>query len=163
MADGSSGGSVNNTIVEGVEVIPRIRERRSKRRRIVASGDDRRVANSSSTTKYGTLSRSSKLLKSDDDLFCYFDDRLQGKDKEMVCPGKGCDCLTILENASVREAIARYLVWFERKTKYDQNLLLMEWYRYSSRSGWRYLVPFDGDSIEDNLVVHSVLEHRLCQ
>ena len=78
MADGSSGGSVNNTIVEGVEVIPRVRERRSKRRRVVASGDDRRVANSSSTTKYGTLSRSSKLLKSDDDLFCYFDDRLQG-------------------------------------------------------------------------------------
>ncbi len=102
-------------------------------------------------------------MKSDDDLFCYFDDRLQGKDKEMVCPGKGCDCLTILKNACVREAIARYLVWYERKSKYDQTLLLMEWYRYASRSGWRYLVPFDGDTIEDDLVLNSVLKHRLCQ
>ena len=88
MGDGSSGGSGKNTILESEEVVPRIWDRRNKQQR-VASGDDGDV-NSSPTMKYGSLSRLGKLLKSNDDLFGYFDDHLQGKEKELVCPGKSC-------------------------------------------------------------------------
>ena len=71
---------------------------------------------------------------SDDKLFNCFDERLQCREREMVCGNKNCICLDIFLSLNVREAVAKYLVWFERKNKYEQDSTIMEWYRYVSKA-----------------------------
>ena len=114
---------------------------------------------SSLTTWYRFLTKLSKYSKLDDELFDYFDDCLQCKDKATICPDKGCEYLTILDNACARQAIAKYLVWFEHRPKYEQDLMVMEWYQYETWIGWYYLVPFDWDLIEDMFVLNFLQGH----
>ena len=73
----------------------------SKRRRVDAVVP-------SLTTQYGALTTvSSKSSMSDDELFNYFDERLQGREREMVCGNKNCICLDIFLSLNVREAVAK--------------------------------------------------------
>ncbi len=68
-------------------------------------------------TSYGKMKQRSKLEMNDDDLFIYFGNRLAGQTK---CKNKDCNCLILLADKLPHKAVARYLVWFEGKTKYDQ-------------------------------------------
>ncbi len=75
------------------------------------------------------LSRKSKLGMNEVALFEYFNTQLE----EMIeCPNKWCTCLAILGDASARASVAKYLSWFKRKNKYKQDLIVFEWFRYSS-------------------------------
>jgi hypothetical protein len=51
----------------------------------------------------------------DDDLIRYFDTHLEGTEMAMECANTVWDCLSILDDKNVRQAVATYLVWFERK------------------------------------------------
>ena len=123
-------------------------------------------------TSYGKMKRRSKLEMNDDDLFFYFDNRLAG---QTDCKNKECNCLILLGDELPRKAVARYLVWFERKTKYDQDGIILEWFRYANaavRSGTSrarqkgrtnyYHLPFDGNFVDDEVVLKSLRDHRLC-
>ncbi len=64
----------------------------------------------SPTTQYGALTTVSKSWMSNDKLLNYFNKRLQGNEREMVCGNKNCICLEIFISSSVRKAVAKYLV-----------------------------------------------------
>ncbi len=74
--------------------------------------------------------RASKLSMTDDDLINYFTSCLKGSEMAMECINMACDCLSILGDKNVRQAVANYLVWFERKSKFEQDSVVREWYRY---------------------------------
>ena len=106
-------------------------------------------------TSYRKMKQWSKLEMNDDYLFIYFENRLAG---QTDCKNKECNCLILLTNKLPRKAVVCYLVWFERKTKYDQDGIVLEWFRYANmavRTGtsraWRkgrtnyYHLPFDGN------------------
>jgi hypothetical protein len=62
-------------------------------------------------------------------LFEYFNIRLE----EMTqCLNKQCTCLAILGDSSACASVAKYLTWFERRNKYEQDLFVFKWFRYSS-------------------------------
>jgi hypothetical protein len=48
----------------------------------------------------------------------------------MSCPNSKCDCLEIVTTLSAQSAIAKYLTWFERRTKHEQDSIVFEWCRY---------------------------------
>ncbi len=75
------------------------------------------------------LSRKSKLGMDKIALFEYFNIRLE---ERAQCPNKRCTCLAILGDESSRSSIAKYLTWFEQRNKYEQDLIVLEWFRYSS-------------------------------
>ena len=62
----------------------------------------------------GKLTRAKKKQMSDDDLLLYFHGSLSSHND---CGNKLCNCLDIVKNVVLCRAIARYLVWFERKSK----------------------------------------------
>ena len=81
----------------------------------------------------------------------------------LVCKCLG-NCLRILEDAVVKTAVASYLVWFERRSKIDQDNIILQWMIYGHTPGGRhsattsqhrrrefgYHVPFDGSILEDD-------------
>ena len=76
----------------------------------------------------GTKKRKARMSMSDDDLLIYFQEWLEGK-KE--CMNNLCTCLSILKNPCAASSVAQYLVWFDKKSKYDQDTLILEWYKYA--------------------------------
>jgi hypothetical protein len=72
----------------------------------------------------GRRGRITKALMSDDDLFEYFKLRLGG---DTVCPNEGCLCLSMMRNPGACAAVAKYLVRFERLSKYAQDSIIFEW------------------------------------
>ncbi len=62
----------------------------------------------------------------DNDLFAYFLSQLA----TMSFPNIKCDCLEIMTILSARSAIAKYLTWFERQQKHEQESNVFEWCRY---------------------------------
>ncbi len=56
------------------------------------------------------LSRKSKLDMNEVALFEYFNTQLE---ERAQCPNKRCTCLAVLNDASARASIAKYLTWFE--------------------------------------------------
>ena len=76
----------------------------------------------------GQKKRKQRMSMSDDDLLIYFQEWLEGK-KE--CMNNLCTCLSILKNPSAASVVAQYLVWFDKKSKYDQDTLILEWYKYA--------------------------------
>ncbi len=72
-----------------------------------------------------SLSRGSKLALDDNDLFAYFLSQLA----TMSCPNIKCNCLEIVTTLSARSAIAKYLTWFERRQKHEQDSIAFEWCR----------------------------------
>ncbi len=43
-----------------------------------------------------------------------------------------CDCLDILSDVNVRECVAQYLLQFVRKSKYEKDSIILEWYKYAN-------------------------------
>ena len=117
------------------------------------------------------LKRESKLALNDTDLCTYFLNRLE----RMSCPNRSCGCLAIVHDSNARSAIAKYLTWFERRHKHEQDSIVFEWVRYvlilkgsnEQRKGMKnkkvFRLPFvdDGtDAIDDN---NGVRTHLLCK
>ena len=89
---------------------------------------------------------------SEEDLINYFDARLQGTEIAMECVNTACICLSILDDESIRQAVAKYLVWFERKSKFEQDSVVMEWYQYAHLGTEKanfFQLPFNSESIVD--------------
>ena len=134
--------------------------RASKRRRV---GGDEPIKN---VTKLGSLTRASKLSMTDDDLINYFTARLEGTEMAMECVNTACDCLSILDDENVRQAVAKYLVWFERKSKFEQDSMVMEWYWYArlrTEKANFFQLPFDGSLTTNLSIKKSLHSHKLCQ
>jgi hypothetical protein len=72
------------------------------------------------------LKRESKLALKDTDLCTYFFNLLE----RMSCPNRSCGCLEIVRDLNARSAIAKYLTWFERRHKHEQDSIVFEWVRY---------------------------------
>ncbi len=49
----------------------------------------------------------------------------------LSCHRTSCDCLGILSDVNVREYGAQYLLQFVKKSKYDQDSIILEWYKYA--------------------------------
>ena len=79
---------------------------------------------------WSRVSKKSKSDMNDVELFAHFDKHLQRK---RTCGNKACSCLRILfgENNAC-EFVAKYLVWFDRQTKYMQDSIVLGWTRYAS-------------------------------
>jgi hypothetical protein len=75
------------------------------------------------------MSKKRKSKMSADELRTYFDCQLRGVRE---CPNRGCDCIAILDNMEVQAFIVKYLCWFNAKTKYEQDLIIFERFKYSS-------------------------------
>ena len=119
----------------------------------------------SSLTCRGTKKRKSTMLMSHDDLVSYFEMRL---DAILLCPNQSCDCIAILRNKPLCSAIASYLAWFERRSKYEQDAIVLQWVIYKkilpgSNMNW-YHVPFDGSCYDDDddEDLQQIRNHLLC-
>ena len=55
----------------------------------------------------------------------------------LVCKCLG-NCLCILEDKVVKTAVASYLVWFERRSKIDQDNIILQWMIYGHTPGGRH-------------------------
>jgi len=55
----------------------------------------------------------------------------------LVCRCLG-NCLRILEDEVVKTAVASYLVWFERRSKIDQDNIILQWMIYGHTPGGRH-------------------------
>jgi hypothetical protein len=81
------------------------------------------------------LSRGSVLALDDNDLFAHFFLQLA----TMSCPNIKCDCLEIVTTANARSAIAKYLTWFERRQKHEQeqdSIVFLSGVGMTTASGW---------------------------
>ncbi len=117
------------------------------------------------------MKRKSKLELSDDDLFLYFYNLLAG---EMECKNQDYNCLLILADEYTRKAITRYLVLFERKSKYDQDSIILMWFRYltlamrgdntqgPNKGRTNYHLPYDGNYVDYNKGLQVLRNHWLC-
>jgi hypothetical protein len=74
-------------------------------------------------------SQKSRKKITDDKLFMALNDCLVS----LLSRGNiNCDCLNILTTQNVWECVGKYLVQFERKSKYDQDSIILEWwYKYA--------------------------------
>ena len=84
----------------------------------------------------------------------------------MECVNTGCDCLSILDDKNVQQAVVNYFIWFKRKSKFKQDSVVMEWYRYACLGTAKanfFQLPFDGSSNTDLSVKKSLQNHKLCQ
>ena len=72
----------------------------------------------------------------------------------------------IPSDLNIWECVAKYLVQFERKNKYDQDCIILEWYKYAiaTRTG-KYLwfcLPFDATWTINIDCVRASQAHKLC-
>jgi hypothetical protein len=107
-----------------------------------------------------TKKRKGKMLLSDADLLHYYETKL-GSVIGCSCQG---NCLRILEDEVICSAVASYLVWLERRSKYEQDNIILQWVIYGQAPGGRhslstshhrrrehgYHVPFDGSLFDDD-------------
>ncbi len=93
--------------------------------------------------------RLAKAALSDDELASYFQLQLESITE---CGNKTCDCLDdLFTHPKYCASVARYLVWFERKHKYDQNSIIAEWCKYASAHRGkigRFMLLFQADPME---------------
>ncbi len=94
--------------------------------------DDNSTSSETSKTCWGTLKREKRMKMSNDDLMVYYQNSLEDKTE---CPNPSCNCLEVLKSIDVRVPVAKYLAWFDRKSKYDQDCTIMDWYKYSHAQG----------------------------
>jgi hypothetical protein len=66
-----------------------------------------------------------------------------------LCGNINCTCLAILlDDKEVRMSVAHYYITFAMKTKYEQDSIILDWYKYSqaakggSKHMW-YCLPYD--------------------
>ena len=117
------------------------------------------------------LKRESKLALNDTDLCTYFLNRLE----RMSCPNRSCGCLAIVHDSNARSAIAKYLTWFERRHKHEQDSIVFEWVRYvlilkgsnEQRKGMKnqkvFRLPFVDDGTDAVDEKNGVQTHLLCK
>ena len=75
------------------------------------------------------VTKKRKSEMSGDELYVHFDNHL----KEMgSCPNQRCKCVDVLADGAIRATVARYLCWFAGKTKYEQDSIVFEWFKYSA-------------------------------
>ncbi len=91
----------------------------------------------------------------------------------MSCPNRKCDCLEIVSTLRAQSAIAKYLTWFKRRQKHEQDSIVFEWWRYVlilkasnfQRKGRNnvtvFHLPFVDDGM-DAIVDEDVWTHLLC-
>ena len=96
--------------------------------------------------------RKFKAFLTDGNLSIHYSDKLEAI---ACCPRKDCSCLLILCDSDMCSALVSYLVLFERKSKYDQDLIILHWiiypFKIPSPSGWvidDYHVPLDGSCFD---------------
>ena len=90
------------------------------------------------------------------------------------CKNKYCNYHILLADKLPRKSVALYLVWFERKTKYDQGGIVLEWFgcaKAAVRTGTSraqrkgrtnyYHLPYDGNFVDNELVLASLSNHWL--
>ena len=83
------------------------------------------------------------------------------------CGTTSCDCLNILSDVNVRECVAQYLLQFVRKSKYDQDSIVLEWYKYaiaaridaSRRKPLWFCLPYDATLNTDIDCLRVLREH----
>ena len=85
-------------------------------------GDDGDVA-------FMRVTKKGKSEMKGNELYVHFDNHLKGMGS---CPNQRCQCLDVLADGDIRASVARYLCWFERKSKYDQDSIVFEWFKYSA-------------------------------
>ena len=94
------------------------------------------------------------------ELHSYYESKLRQVGK---CHNIKCDCLTILSDMGVHASVLMYLCWFNRKTKYKQDTLIFEWFKYTSmkrtKINW-FCLPYIDDGT--NVVPEAVRKHMLC-
>jgi hypothetical protein len=113
------------------------------------------------------------MLFSDLELLHYFETKLG---PGLVCSCQG-NCLRILDDKIICTAVASYLVWFERKSKNDQDNIMSQWMIYGPSPGGRHSrstsqhdrreygfhVPFDGLCLDDDgYSLAMIRSHHLC-
>ena len=108
------------------------------------------------------VTKKRKSQMSDDELRTYFDSHLRGVGE---CPNPSCNCIAIIADRDVRDSVVRYLCWFNAKTKYEQDSIVFEWFKYSLylKKGSKYTLfrlPFIDDGI--TVVPEAVPMHVLC-
>jgi hypothetical protein len=108
------------------------------------------------------VTKKRKSQMSDDELRNYFDSHLRGVGE---CPNPSCNCVAIIADRDVRDSVVRYLCWFNAKTKYEQDSIVFEWFKYSSylKKGSKYTLfclPFIDDGMA--VVPEAVHMHVLC-
>ena len=88
------------------------------------------------------------------------------------CGTTSCDCLNILLDVNVRECVAQHLLQFVKKSKYDQDSIILEWYKYAtaariaamigrSQPLW-FCLPYDATLNTDIDCLRVFQKHRLC-
>jgi hypothetical protein len=110
------------------------------------------------------LSKKCKSEMNKDKLFAHLESQLRGG---VECPNKRCNCLAIMDDANARAFVMKYLCWFFRKSKYKQDSILFEWFKYSSylKKGQSKLNQFWLPYINDGtgaVVNSSVCKHVIC-
>ena len=60
-------------------------------------------------------------------MFIHFDLQLKGME---IFPNWRCNCIDVLVDGPICVTVARYLCWFNVKTKYKQDLIVFEWFKY---------------------------------
>ena len=103
-------------------------------------------------TSTTTKKRKFNAFLTDSDLSVHFSDKLKAI---ACCPRKVCNCLSMLRDPNMCSALVSYLVLFEQKSKYEQDLIILLWviYRFkipdfNGRSIDGYHVPFDGSCFD---------------
>jgi len=88
------------------------------------------------------------------------------------CGTTSCDCLDILSDVNVQECMAQSLLQFVRKSKYDQDSIILEWYKHAtaariaamigrSQPLW-FCLPYDATLNTDLNCLCASQKHRLC-
>jgi len=108
------------------------------------------------------VTKKHKSQMSDNELHTYFDSHLRGVGE---CPNPSCNCVAIIADRDVSDSVVRYLCWFNAKTKYEQDSIVFEWFKYSSylKKGSKYTLfrlPFIDDGMA--VVPEAVHMHVLC-
>ncbi len=89
-----------------------------------------------------------------------------------LCGTTSCDCLNILSDVNVRECMAQYLLQFVRKSKYNQDSIILEWYKYANAAriaamiGCRqqlwFCLPYDATLKTGIDCLRASQKHQLC-
>ena len=126
-------------------------------------GSKSKTASKKSTTHWGGKTRKAKAAMTDNELREYFQKSLENMTD---CGNKKCSCLDVLQCRQTCILVSNYLVWFERKSSFEQNCILADWYKYAAGTTGRgrmkktnlYMLPFrtnhltggnDNDSSDD--------------
>ena len=111
------------------------------------------------------------LTNANDELSIHYSDKLKAI---VCCPRKDCSCLSYLRDPDMCFALLSYLVYFEQKSKYEQDSILLQWVIYwfkipgvccqvRCREMDGYHVPFDGSCLDDKEgLIEKICTHYFC-